>query len=63
MTAKIEVTINEDGTVDIDVNGVVGKACEKYTDALRQALGATVLSDNKKPEYYQAEQTKVKIKN
>tara|TARA_B100000287_G_scaffold398116_1_gene415257 strand:- start:250 stop:441 length:192 start_codon:yes stop_codon:yes gene_type:complete len=61
MTAKIEVTINEDGTVDIDVNGVQGRACEKYTDALRQALDATVLSDNKKPEYYQAENTKVKI--
>ena len=63
MTTKIEVTINEDGTVDIDVNGVQGKACEKYTDALRQALDATVLSDNKKPEYYQVETTKVKVTN
>lgn len=60
---NIEIVINEDSTVTIEVNGVVGPKCENYTNELIKALGGAVISDNKKPEYYQKEDTRIKQKN
>ena len=63
MSKTIEVIIDEDGTTHVEVNGVVGSECEKYTEAIKKALGGAVVSEEKKPEYYQTETIKSRIKN
>ena len=55
---EIKVTVSEDGSVEIDVNGVKGKSCEKYTEAITKALGGKITSDKKKPEYYEKNSVK-----
>lgn len=49
----VTVTIKPDGTSSIDVDGVKGSSCTNVTDALINAMGGTVLKDDKKPEFYQ----------
>ena len=60
---QIEVVLNEDSTVSIEVNGVIGPKCENYTNALVRALGGAVISNDKKPEYYQKEGGRIKQKS
>ena len=60
---KIKVTISDDGTVEVDVNGVKGSGCQKYTDAVLKALGGELLKDEKKPEYYESESNTVSAKS
>lgn len=60
---QITVTINRDGTTEIDVNGVKGSGCEQYTQAILKALGGVVISDEKKPEYYEQSTNTVSTKN
>jgi len=60
---KVTVTINRDGTTEIDVNGVQGSGCQKYTDAVLKALGGEVIKDDKKPEFYQSDNQTVKAKS
>jgi hypothetical protein len=55
---EVKVTINEDGSAEIEVNGVKGSSCTQYTDAVIQALGGKVTSDKKKPEYYEKDSVK-----
>ena len=50
---KITVTVNEDGTTEVDVEGVQGPACKTYTDAVMKALGGKLLEEKKKPEFDQ----------
>lgn len=47
---EIEVTIAKDGSVQIAVRGVKGKACLDLTQDLEQALGGVVLSREMTPE-------------
>jgi hypothetical protein len=56
---EVKVTVNEDGTTEVEVNGVQGSGCTEFTDAIVKALGGDVLSDKKKPEYYQDDKGKV----
>ena len=49
---KIIVTIAPDGSTKVETKGYVGKACQDATRQIEQALGA-VVSDTKKPEFYQ----------
>ena len=60
MSKSITVDINEDGTIKIEVDGVVGSSCDVHTGALLKALDAEVISDDKKPEYYAQESVKKK---
>jgi hypothetical protein len=60
---KVTVTINPDGTTDIDVDGVVGSGCEKYTEAVIRSLGGKKTNEKKKPEYYQEGHAKLSTKN
>lgn len=60
---KVTVTISKDGTAEVDVNGVKGSGCEKYTKAVLKALGGTVVSDEKKPEYYEKASNTVNAKS
>lgn len=60
---KVTVTINPDGTTNIDVDGVKGSGCEKYTEAVIKALGGKKVDDKKKPEYYQKGGSSVSTKS
>ena len=50
---EITVAIAPDGTVDIEVNGVTGPACEALTAELEKALGGHVLDRRHKSTYHQ----------
>lgn len=52
---QIKVTVNEDGSLEIEAVGYKGNACEKATAALEKALGVPG-KRTKKPEYYQGSQ-------
>ena len=47
---EIEITIKEDGTVDLDQFGWEGKSCDGAIEDLIKVLGK-VKKTNKKPEY------------
>ncbi len=60
---EIILTVNLDGTSQIEVIGGDGKTCLDQTQALESALG-TVKSRNFKPEYRQANtQHRTQLKN
>ena len=50
---EVRVSIHEDGTTEVDVNGVTGPDCTKYTQAVTKALGGDIVEDKKKPEFNQ----------
>ena len=52
MQEKVVVTIHKDGTVEIDVDGVVGTACKDITNALKRRLGGVTLESRDKPQMY-----------
>ena len=52
------ITIDSDGTVQIEVKGIKGKACKKATELIEQALGK-VVSSTPTPEMNQVETVKV----
>ena len=55
----IDITCNEDGTVEIETTGYKGKSCETDISGLMKAVGQ-VVTTKKKQEYYQEEE-KVRI--
>lgn len=57
---KITVTISNGGQVEVDVNGVKGPSCQKYTDAIVKAISGEVIKDEKKPEFYEKAANSVK---
>lgn len=61
MSTQVVAVIEPDGTVRLEVNGVCGPSCQTYTDAVAAALGGGVVSDEKKPEFYQSEVTADKV--
>lgn len=48
---KIEITINEDGSIFVDADGFTGDSCVKEIETLLGDL-STTKEINKKPEYY-----------
>ena len=48
---KVTLLIDENGAVQIDVDGVRGKACTALTEDVEKALGV-VTSQTKKAEYH-----------
>jgi hypothetical protein len=52
MEQLVKITIAKDGTVTIDVEGMVGTACKGITEALARRLG-TEIESHEKPEYWQ----------
>ena len=63
MSKQVEAVIDTDGSVTIEVDGVAGPSCTEYTDAVVNALGGEVISDTKKPEFYQKEKTTQKVRS
>lgn len=61
---EIEITIDTDGTVEIDLKGFHGKGCSEITEKLLKALDGEVKTSTKKSEYYKpVPKTKVKQQN
>jgi len=54
----IEFTIKNDGTMEVDMIGFKGQACEEEIKALLDSLGGN-LKTTKKDEYYQKEKNQV----
>ena len=52
MEEKITVIIEKDGTVSIEIDGIVGPSCKTITEALQKRLGAQVLESTEKSEMY-----------
>ncbi len=50
---EIEVRIDPDGTVRLEVHGVIGDRCEALTAQLEAALGGQVLERRHKDSFYQ----------
>jgi hypothetical protein len=48
---KLKLTIDEDGTLNLEVNGCEGSVCETITEALLQKMG-TIEDVQRKPEFY-----------
>jgi hypothetical protein len=55
-----EIKILPDGTIDIDMIGFKGQSCDAELKKLVKIMGATVVSNKKKPDYY-TEDPKVHI--
>jgi hypothetical protein len=49
---EIEITINLDGSVEIDLDGFQGKGCSEITDEFVKALSGDVVKREQKKEYY-----------
>ena len=47
----INVTVNPDGTVEVDAVGFKGKGCKAATEFLEKALGMDTTKSKKKPEF------------
>lgn len=56
MDRKITITIDTEGKTQVEAHGYKGGTCTKATEPLTKALiGAKPDSDEKKPEFYQAD--------
>jgi hypothetical protein len=51
---RIEVIIGRDGKSKIEVHEGTGGGCALLTNKVRRALGGEVISEQKKPEFYEA---------
>jgi len=58
MSEEHIIVIDPDGTVQITVNGVAGKACKDATAQIEKALGM-VTKDTPTSDMYKKEQVKV----
>lgn len=58
MTKKILVTISEDGTSSIDLEGFKGQGCQKVIDDFMAGDKPSLV--RAKPEYYQSDKQGVK---
>jgi len=56
---EIVVTIDTDGTTEIEVNGHSGPGCADLTKAVAKALQGDTKEERRKPEYFQQERTNV----
>ena len=60
---EIEITINPDGTAEIELDGFKGKGCSQAMDELLKGLDAKIVKRSKKCDYYQQDvEEKVKQK-
>ena len=55
---EVKVTFNEDGSTEIEVDGVICPGCAKYTNALMKALSGELIEEKRKPEYDGKQPTK-----
>jgi hypothetical protein len=54
MEQRLKITINSDGSVNMDtLEGFSGTSCVKETEMLLQAIGGTIVETGKKASYYE----------
>ena len=58
----VTVLIPPTGDVKVDVEGVKGTLCVDITKGIMDALGGDVTSSKKKPEFFDKETNKDKVK-
>jgi len=58
---QIKITVNEDGSVEMEGQGFVGPQCEKFMKVYEEALGGAVKDRKKKPEYFRRETKTQKV--
>ncbi len=58
---EIEITIDAEGSTEIDLKGFHGKGCSEITDLLIKSLAGDVVKRVPKAEYYKPV-TKTKVK-
>jgi hypothetical protein len=58
---EIEITIDSEGSTEIDLKGYHGKGCAEITDKLVKSLQGEVVNRSPKTEYYKT-QPKTKVK-
>lgn len=58
---EIEITIDAEGSTEIDLKGFHGKGCTDITEALVKSLQGDVVKRSQKTEYYKP-QPKTKVK-
>ena len=56
---EIEITIDAEGSTEIDLKGFHGKGCSEITDLLTKSLAGDVVTRSPKAEYFKP---KVKAK-
>lgn len=52
MSTTIEILVGKTGDIQISVDGVKGRSCQKLTETLEKAMGTPVSERLLKPEYY-----------
>ena len=64
MSKEIEITINEDGSIEADLHGFMGQGCSDVVDELAKSLGNIKTRDTKCDYYTSNSKTrKNKISN
>jgi len=58
---EIEITIDAEGSTEIDLKGFHGKGCSEITDKLVKSLQGDVVQRSPKSEYYKPK-PKAKVK-
>lgn len=51
---RVEVTVGPDGTTRVEAHEVKGSLCQKLTEQIERAIGATT-ADAKKAEFHQSQ--------
>jgi hypothetical protein len=55
---KINITIGQDGSVKLELDGFTGNKCTEATKALETLLGGEIIERELTSEYYAAEEVK-----
>ena len=61
MEAKLLVTLDGNGGIEVETEGFTGKVCDKVADEIVVKMGATVTQEKKKPEYWDGGEDPVKV--
>jgi hypothetical protein len=56
---SINITVNEEGQIEIEAVGFKGASCQQATDAMIKALGLPT-KEIKKPEFFQEDKQQVR---
>jgi hypothetical protein len=49
---QVTVTVSKQGVASIETSGFQGNGCTDIIEGVTRALGAQVVSDDKKPEFF-----------
>ena len=59
--AKIVITTSKDRTININGVDIVGNRCDKEFDIFCNNIDGVMVSNNKKPEYYESVETNMEM--